>query len=162
MIYFQGPYKEEKEKIFGCSCFDSSPLFVSMKIPRTGWLPGETVNVQLDIDNRNSSGISKCSASVHQVVTYNATGTTLTNTEEITIASETSKTNLPGGRQQGVHYATLTLPRDLPSSHFLSLCKLMDAKYVLRAIVKPKNAYHDKGIVFEVPIIIGTSTTEDL
>lgn len=159
---YMGPYKEEKEKVFGCSCFDSSPLIASMKIPRTGWLPGETVNVQLDIDNRNSSGIARCSASVHQVVTYYATGTTLTNTEEISIVSATSKQNLPGGRAQGVHYATLTLPRDLPSSNFLSLCKLMDAIYVLRAIVKPKNAYYDKGIIFEVPIIIGTSTTEDL
>lgn len=152
------PVREEHEKLFGCSCFDQSPVVVSMTIPRRGWITEEIINVQLDIDNRSSSPITKCVTWVDQVLTYHATS--CSKSEDINIATVTSKQSLPEGRQQGVHEATLSLPADLRPSSFLNLCKLIDVKYVIRAIVKPKNAFFGKGVFLEIPITIGSSKEE--
>lgn len=56
-LVFQFPLvKEERKTFFVCCllcCCETSPVFIKARIPVTGYTPGQTIEVALEINNKS-------------------------------------------------------------------------------------------------------------
>jgi len=60
----------EEIKMFRSFCFLSAPLIMSLTLPRSGFVPGETIDISLDFNNRSSISVAESRFVLHRVTIF--------------------------------------------------------------------------------------------
>lgn len=57
----------EKNKTFCCLCCGSKPLNINVSIPVRGYVPGQTIPVRVDVENRSGISIEEIKIKLQKV-----------------------------------------------------------------------------------------------
>ncbi|KAL8563916.1 hypothetical protein ACOMHN_049572 [Nucella lapillus] len=136
-------------KFLCCLCCKSGPITASLRIPRKGYVPGETIPVDAEIENLSGRTMAKTTAKILQRIDYHAV--TKTRTLNHKVAEIRHGEIGPGGSDQ-YHAERLLVPAVPPS--FLEGCRIIDIRYYLQVEVDPTGVGFD--LLVPVEIIIGT------
>ena len=52
-VFVQNEATATDQKVLCCCCCASDPIIATVKLPRTGYVPGEVINFNAEIDNRS-------------------------------------------------------------------------------------------------------------
>lgn len=56
IVRLQAPgFKEKNKKFYECYCcaWNSDPMHIVVRVPVTGYTPGQTINVAVEVDNKS-------------------------------------------------------------------------------------------------------------
>ena len=53
--FFQNEVEVTDHKVLCCLCCASNPIIATVKLPRTGYVPGEMINFDAEIENRSNT-----------------------------------------------------------------------------------------------------------
>lgn len=118
----------EDSKTFCCLCCGSPPLSVNVSLPVRGYVPGQKIQMKVDVENQSGKEIEVVKLKLQKVINYTAsTPRPETKVVESTVA-EVSKGPV-GGNETTSYEQTLDVP-PLPPSN-LRNCKIIDVSYKL-------------------------------
>nr|XP_022329045.1 arrestin domain-containing protein 17-like [Crassostrea virginica]XP_022329046.1 arrestin domain-containing protein 17-like [Crassostrea virginica]XP_022329047.1 arrestin domain-containing protein 17-like [Crassostrea virginica] len=140
--------QNQKQKFICCCCCKSGPLSGMIRLNRSGFVPGETLDFITEILNMSSRDCTPC-VRLCMLTLLHATSKTKTLTREI--CRQMHDTVLPGDSE--VRSASLTQIPPLPPS-FLVGCSIIDINYVLELVLEPSGPAYDLHV--PVPVIIGS------
>lgn len=143
------PITREKHKTFCCLCCASGPLSFVVRIDRTGYVPGESIAINAEIDNLSDKKISCSSAVLRTKITYHAEGQTNSEKKEI---AEIKHGSVPAGQSDAWSGELMPIP-PLPPS-FLGGCQIIEIEYYVEFCVEPSGLGFDLSVT--MPILIGT------
>lgn len=64
------PAKMEKAKVFCCGPCQSDPMYISAEIPISGYVPGQTIAVKIDVNNQSRKNMDEISTKLVQIVSF--------------------------------------------------------------------------------------------
>ncbi|KAK3910464.1 Arrestin domain-containing protein 3 [Frankliniella fusca] len=143
------PIEREQSKHFCCLWCKSGPLTMSVRAPNGGYVPGQTILLQIQIDNASTTAVRNIRGTINQVVRWQAT----TKTK----ATEKRMVDLVFDKEVKAHDSrvfsqVITVP-PVPPSH-LNNCSIIDLEYLLTVTARVGGAHVDLEI--KAPILIGT------
>ncbi|XP_078045502.1 arrestin domain-containing protein 2-like isoform X2 [Augochlora pura] len=139
---------EEVRKSFSCCCFDQGSVNVTIQVPSTGYVPGQTINTLVNYANASSDvGITKISLKLERVLKLHAN--TRTRTEEFEVAASSYAGPFT---TQGTIILEIKVPPIPPS--YMPFCKILDLDYYLKVGVHFTGS-HLK-ITRRYPVLIGS------
>lgn len=68
--HLKDPVKEIEQKIFGCCCCESDPMQLVNVLPKSGYVPGETIPVTIEIDNNSDVRIDFVRVKLKENLTF--------------------------------------------------------------------------------------------
>lgn len=68
--YLQAPDDFAKDKTFGCCCWESDPLKLVTKLPCKGFVPGELIKVQIEVNNESDVDIELMEVKLKEEITF--------------------------------------------------------------------------------------------
>lgn len=146
------PIEFEKSKSFCCLWCKSGPLTLTVKLPTSGYVPGQTIPFQIEIENGSNIRVRPINCELRKEVSWHAknpyskTNTTKTKLADLAVDAEVLPHNSASFSQD------LKVPAIPPSN--LSNCSIIDLQYVLKveAVV---GGLH-KNLSARIPIVMGT------
>ncbi|CAL1533646.1 unnamed protein product [Lymnaea stagnalis] len=138
-----------KQKHLCCLCCKSGPIEATFHIDRTGYVPGEAIQLYAEISNGASRRMDKSYVDLKMVTTFRATTKSRTTTAEV---ARVTRPGIAGHSEDSWTGEQLVIP-PLPPS-FLVGCNIIDIHYILQLNVDPSGPALDLEIPLE--IIIGT------
>ena len=141
------PRSVNGHKHFGCFCCNSGPLSAVIRLNKVGFLPGESIKVSAEIDNKSARQVKGSCARIIQKLTFRTANKTKT---DIKILAEASRGVIPAGGEDQWSDVQIPVPHVPPSQ--LPYCKIIDIEYSLQFRVEPSGWTLD----FDLPLIIGT------
>jgi len=142
----------EKNKTFCCLWYESPPLSVNVRLPVKGYVPGQAIPVNINVENNSGIIVDTIKLKPLKVVTYPATTPrTEKKVVELTV-SEVSKGPV-NGNETTSYEQNLDVPPVPPS--FLNHCGLIDLEYKLIIEACVSGFYH-KNLIIDSKILIGT------
>lgn len=142
------PVTEGAEKMLCCWCCQSGPVSASMSVCRTGYVPGEFIYVNADVENLANRAMNETRVSLNQVVTYTTPQRART---EITEVSSVSRGKLESGACSSWEAVPIPIPQIPPSS---TRKGIIDIQYTLDFDVVPTGPSYNLNI--SVPVTVGT------
>ncbi|KAL5273514.1 hypothetical protein ACFFRR_000323 [Megaselia abdita] len=141
------PVKDEVKK----SLWFSKPIFMSTFIPKTGFVPGERIPVEIDVMNTSSTHIKELVVSlvltaIHQTRTSISTETDSKILTSVVIPQQEFKS------KESTYKTFLEIPPTLPSSQ--NLCEILTVKYFVHVTAKLKGMHLNAHVV--LPCVIGS------
>lgn len=128
-------------KTFCCCCCESGPFNMNLNMPCSGFVPGQTIPINLDCDNASSTKIKYCDIKLIKVETYHShTPHKSTHSRIDEIASITTDGLEPG--EQATFCEEIEVPPLPPSD--LTNCSLIDIDYKLTVSGKLKSETSSK------------------
>lgn len=145
------PSKSEILRHFYYCCFKSKPFFMSVMTPYGGYVPGQTINITIFMNNQSSTDVEGTKVSLERITQY------ISQSPHKKIRSETltvSEAYGSGMSKSGSGEVSLSLivPPLAPTN--LNFCKVLTTCYQLRIIAKVSGAHRNPHI--NIPIRIGT------
>jgi len=114
-----------KDRFLCCACCKSGPLSCALRLDRTGYVPGEDINLDAEIQNMSRKDISTSYVTLQQIVYFHAQGDTKSSTTDIF--------RISGGKikpgDNALFHDIIHIP-PLPPSR-LDGCHLIDIEYVV-------------------------------
>lgn len=142
------PVEDETVKNYSCCCFSKGSIYARISIPGLGYVPGQTVDVNVSFDVKSSSVyVTRVSIKLEQVITFHAESRT--KTERITLQNGQSSNEL--GKSEQIALKLYIPP--VPPSNLLH-CKIIEMIYQIRVIVHVNGMHHK--IDRKYPVLIGT------
>ncbi|XP_039431725.1 arrestin domain-containing protein 3-like [Culex pipiens pallens] len=154
------PIKVEDQLRFYCWICRSAPLMVTATIPRSGYVPGDTIKVVLAVNNLSKEDVSEIVVKFQKVITFMS---------QVQVVEETQLY----AESKMIKYETLEIQKTLPvarlanetfEKHF-SLgpitptedrnSKIIKIGYELDILVRPKLS--TKKIELVIPVVIGSA-----
>ncbi|XP_074645873.1 arrestin domain-containing protein 2-like [Tubulanus polymorphus] len=144
----QGPVSLLVQKPLGCFCCRRGTISCSVNLDKNGYVPGETLHIDVEINNNSKIEIETSNVTFEQHIKLSAQG----NVKNITacIFSISGALIKPG--DSGMYHDVIHIPPLPPSG--LDGCKLIDIDYVIHVCIEPSGMYDS--IDVDVPVIIGT------
>ncbi|RLU22954.1 hypothetical protein DMN91_005232 [Ooceraea biroi] len=133
-----------------CFCFNMGSIRLRIRIPTTGFVPGQSIETMINLDNTSSVGVTKICFKLQRSLVFHAKiPYSTTKTDEATVKSEASM----GPFNQHVDIVSrLQVPPISPSQ--LEYCNIIDQKYSLRITIHVSGMHCS--ITKTYPILIGT------
>jgi len=136
-------------KMLGCLCCTSGPITATVRLDRSGYVPGETIYLQATVDNESDRAMNTTSVEIIQTIIFKANGRT--KECETSVLGYTKGAIEPGASDSWEDMA-LRIPVLPPSE--LPHCHNIIIKYEIVFRVEPSGIGFDLKVV--VPIVIGT------
>jgi len=108
------PIEQTGEKIVCCWCCASGPIVTEMRMPKTGFLPGELIPVIVKVTNGSSRSIKQIQVILIQKLGFHATSKTTKKEHEL-VKLEKKDLNICCGNYEEWP-AKLIVPADIPPS----------------------------------------------
>ncbi|KAK2579682.1 hypothetical protein KPH14_011031 [Odynerus spinipes] len=142
------PIDDENIKKYCCCCINKGSLSTRVKIPCTGYVPGQTVDVDVSF-YVNSSNIraTRVSAKLEEVITFHAEGEK--KIDKITL--QKVRTSEPLGNKEQIRLKVYVPP--VPPSNLLP-CQIIQLEYHIIVNVHVNGVYSKISKTY--PVLIGT------
>jgi hypothetical protein len=145
------PTKYDLVKTFGCWCCTSKPLFITVQVPISGFVPGQIIPVSVHLVNESHVEIEAVKIKLVKVVDYKATyPRSGLRTEKSTLQER--RTDGVGKHSKGQFEENILIPAVPPSTAFL--CRIISVRYEVEVTVKTGGMHLDP--VLSSPFTIGT------
>jgi len=141
------PIIDTKTKTLGCGCCISGTLECSVNIPRSGFVPGESFPINMEIHNKSRTEVDVVTAQLCEVVIFRAEGETEHSSRTIASLSES---DIAAGQSQIWSDKFLLIPPVAPT---LKSCSIINAGYELQILINPTGCHSKMRLCF--PILIG-------
>jgi hypothetical protein len=145
------PLKMEFSKTFYCWCCKTKPVFVAASIPVAGYVPGQTINVSIDINNESSVDFEDVKISLKKYIRYNSQVPTMKTLEEILTETEIRHGQMQKKSKKNF-IQPLVIPPVPPTN--TSYCRVLNVTYEVH--VKCKGPTFSTDPLIRLPITIGT------
>ena len=139
-----------RQKKLGCFCWRSGNISASLNTARTGYVSGEVIQFQAQVENLSSNDLDSVFLSLVQEVTFKTCGGEMREDREVARLHWREKLLARSGDDWE---GDLTLP-PLPPSGLAGHCSIIDLQYRLDLQVNP--AGRSAPLVVSLPIILGT------
>ncbi|ELU15532.1 hypothetical protein CAPTEDRAFT_219110 [Capitella teleta] len=137
-----------REKQMCCCCCKSGPISCVLRLDRTGYVPGEDINLDAELSNMSRKEVAASYVTMQQIVHYHAHGISRMTSSDIF--------RISGGKikcgDNAFYHDIIHIP-PLPPSR-LDGCRLIDIDYVITIGVQPTG--NGAAVEVNVPIVIGT------
>ncbi|XP_026282834.2 arrestin domain-containing protein 3-like isoform X2 [Frankliniella occidentalis] len=145
----RAPIEREQSKHFCCLWCKSGPLTMSVRVPHGGYVPGQTILLQIQIDNASTTNVRNLRGTLNQVVRWNATSKTkVTEGRMVDLVFDREvKAN-----DSKVFSQMINVPPVPPSN--LNNCRIIDLEYLLTVTARVGGAHLNLEI--KAPLLIGT------
>ena len=141
----------EKRKLFCCWCCTSDPFNITVTVPVTGYIPGQSIPLTIECENRSDVDIEKIDIRLVRNVEFTThTPYQKTRIEENLIAAEVIGPLLEGKTLTCTKY--LDIPADIVP--YMDHCNLIKFDYKIKMETLPSGCH----LAFErkIPIVMGT------
>jgi len=132
------PIKIHKEKTVCCCCCASGPIVFNLDIPRSGFVPGEGVDIAAKIQNGSKRTVKSVKVTLQQNVVFKAGGQTKEDSHEMAKAEKVDNPLEPGDTDEW-NAKLLQIPAVPPTN--LGGCKLIDVHYELKVSWTPHGLF---------------------
>lgn len=143
------PQTVSDQKTLGCLCCISGPVSATVKVNRSGYVPGETIYLEATADNESDSMIEKTQVKLVQSILFYAQGQ---EKEDKTTILELEKGEVEPGESENWQDTALHIPA-LPPSKLIH-CDNIEIKYNIVFRVMPIGCSFSLRVF--VPVVIGT------
>lgn len=133
------------------NCFwpcQKSPLIIEAKIDKCGYVPGENIEVQINITNNTSAEVKELSLKLMLRISYKIRGHMKSKTDKITISE--SKINL-NSFSKNILNGSVKVPPASPTLN--KLCEIIELAY--QVCVEGKVAGAQSSPRISLPVVIG-------
>ncbi|KAJ2949368.1 hypothetical protein O0L34_g15281 [Tuta absoluta] len=156
---YKEPIHMQMEKTFCCFCCASAPLSVDVRAPVSGYCPGQSIPITVDVENKSNVQLHLVKAMLRKVVTYRATSPAQTKKTK-DIVHTIQEGPAPAGACKRWSMALEVPP--VPPSNLVN-CSLIDLDYDLKIECVVSGMHmnlHDKKYVTigTVPLVGGAPT----
>ncbi|XP_078052121.1 arrestin domain-containing protein 17-like [Augochlora pura] len=139
---------DEIQKNFFCCCFNQGSMNISVRVPSSGYVPGQTINALVNFTSTTSKvRTTKISLKLERVLMFHATSSMKVEKTEITSVSHVGRFIT-----EGLTNLEMKVP-PIPPSH-MPFCKIMNLDYYLTVVL------HFTGTHLKVqrtyPLLIGS------
>ncbi|XP_062597207.1 arrestin domain-containing protein 17-like [Saccostrea cucullata] len=141
--------RNQQSKFLCCLCCKSGPITGMLKLDRVGYVPGEAITFNAEIQNMTSS-VCGVHVKLYMTTVFHATTKSKTTTSEI---ARVVHQDIQPGETETWSGDSLVIP-PLPPS-FLVGCKIIDINYFFELIVEPP--WPATSLCVPLLIIIGTT-----
>lgn len=139
---------DEIHQAFSClCCISNGSINMRVKLPTTGFVPGQWIEVFLDLTDTTSTELEKICVKLKQSIDFCASSSTRNVKTTVVAAQKTAPFN-----KDADFLLRLLIPSIPPSE--LQFCNIIHIKYILRVVLHNSKMYCK--IVREYPILIGT------
>ncbi|XP_026282832.1 arrestin domain-containing protein 2 [Frankliniella occidentalis] len=146
------PIEFEKVKNFCCLWCKSGPLTLTVKVPAGGFVPGQTIPFQVEIENGSNIRVRPINCVLRKEVTWHArdpihkTQKTKTTLGELAVDDEVKP------HESKSFSKDIIVPAIPPSN--LANCGIIDLEYILK-IEAVVSGFH-KNVSARIPVVMGT------
>ncbi|XP_077273696.1 arrestin domain-containing protein 17-like [Temnothorax americanus] len=145
-----GVDEDEMESFCCFCCFDLGSMKIRIRIPTTGFVPGQSIETMVNLYNTSSVNVTKICVKLERSLEFHAKSPyNTTKTDKAVVKAD--KSVGPFGQQADIT-SRLQVPPIPPSQ--LECCSIIDQKYSLRVTIHVSGAHCS--IVKVYPILIGT------
>lgn len=145
----QRPLIQEKSKTLW-SCFSNDQITVEARIPKCGFVPGETIPVHLEINNLTSSVIEEITLKLVVKVLHKIRALKSSKKDKATLTKTRISKEIINSKNFAVS-GDLTIPPTLPSSE--NICELIDIYYNIEVHVGISGVHTE--LKANLPVVIG-------
>ena len=140
------PLSNSREKTLCCLCCASGPISLSATTDRGGYCPGESIAITTEVENHSNRRITAVQATLKQIVTYCAQGSTRQDNK---IIQRIEGPGIEPGAKSNWNNELLPIP---PTAPCISSCNIIQLSYVL---IVTLDIPWTVDLHVEVPITIG-------
>ncbi|XP_041373505.1 arrestin domain-containing protein 3-like [Gigantopelta aegis] len=145
------PLQGQNSKTLCCLCCASGPISAVFRLDRRGYVPGEAISINAEVDNKSNRQMDSSFVSLNLVTIFHAT------TKSRTVSRQVAKISHgliePGDTDIWVaNRDRLVLP-PLPPS-YLRGCTIIDIQYILEFHVDPSGPSFD--LIVPLEVLVGT------
>ncbi|XP_041980826.1 arrestin domain-containing protein 17 [Aricia agestis] len=126
---YREPIHFQLEKTFGCFCCVSQPLSVDVRAPVSGYCPGQTIPLTIDIENKSNVQLHLVKIFLRKVVNYRATSPTNVNKKTKDVVVTVQEGPAPAGTTK--HWSLNIEVPPIPPSNLVN-CNIIDLDYDLK------------------------------
>jgi len=149
------PMKNAGKKVVGFGPFKSEPIVGTIRIGKSGYVPGESINFECHIDNPiRGRTIKEMTVSLNQLITFIAGGKSKNHVE--TVARVVYSTRVGKGERDHRWKAQLIVPPVVSSNEYGSLIQI---EYNLKFNFNPSGLALSRDVLLR--IVIGTVPFHD-
>ncbi|XP_050687693.1 arrestin domain-containing protein 17-like isoform X2 [Eriocheir sinensis] len=141
-----------KSKNLCCFCCQTGPITLAARIPRRGYVPGEKIYVNAEVDNISSRNTRRTRLLLLQVITYIMPNGVKEVVEE-RVVKEVVRGMIPPGESDMWEGVALTVPPLVPANVHLT-CRLLHVQYRIDMILEPPLPSSDLRV--SMPLTIGS------
>lgn len=149
------PFKSELSKNFKLD-FTTDPLFLKASIPFTGYVPGQTINVSVEVNNQSRTNVKEVRISLKKVIRLSSLKPRK-KTKELIVSEAKIFTDSVSVSTLQSFEKKLIVP-SLPPN--ILNCDVIQVQYELR--VKAKTSGLSRSPKLKIPIVIGTIPLDNL
>lgn len=143
---FQLPVKDEVKK----TLWFSKPIFISASIPKTGFVPGEKIPIEIAVSNTSSTDIKEFVVSLNIEAKYKTRTSIATESDSKTLISLGIPIEEWSGKETTIR-TSLVVPPTVPSSQ--NLCEILKVKYMVNVTARLKGLHLNPRV--SLPCVIG-------
>lgn len=147
--FSRNPMKEELTKSFKLD-FNSEPLYISASIPFCGYVPGQTIDIKIQVNNQSKTHVKEVKVSLKKIVSLNGQKPRRKTFELIFSEAKVSTDSVPVSTMK--HFEKQLLVPSLPPN--ILNCEVIQVQYELR--VKAMTSGLNRSPKVKIPITIGT------
>lgn len=137
-------------KTLCCLCCKSGPISAVITTNRTGYVPGELIGFNAEVDNQANKEMTGSFLNLVEVVTFK---TARKNKTEKRVVAEIRRGRIGPGSSDYWEGVLMRVPA-LPPTNLAGTCNIIDVQYKLDFHVDPSGMSFD--LVVSLPITIGT------
>lgn len=142
----------ENSKTYCCLWCRSGPLYIISSIPQSGYVPGQSIVIDLELSNQSNIDVGETRFTLRQIVHYYSQ----TPSTKIRVEQEDIVKKFAGGadKLENVRFQqTLVIPPTPPTN--ISICKVIHITY--EVVVEAKTNGLHNSVIIKFPITIGTT-----
>lgn len=143
------PYGVSGSKVFCCWCCASEPVTAKFNILKSGFVPGESILFNAEIDNRSNRELDSIKVKLVQDLKFHAT--TKSRTSQRNVAEVVYSNVIRPCSIESWNKGTLVIPPVCPSSN--GACKIIEISYSVVFVFGASNSIDSN---LAIPIYIGT------
>ncbi|TRY73991.1 hypothetical protein TCAL_05534 [Tigriopus californicus] len=148
------PVQVMDHKTMCCWCCRSGPISALVMLPKSGFVPGEAILLEADVDNMSNRLMNRTQARLIQTVRYQATDASKVVENPILKADQGQ---IPPGESQTWNDHPLRIPALPPSGP--RGCSIIHISYKLEFHVEPSSV--GMSLILSTPITIGSIPTQN-
>ncbi|XP_017081827.1 LOW QUALITY PROTEIN: arrestin domain-containing protein 2 [Drosophila eugracilis] len=144
----QVPVQARTEKTFGVWPFRSDPLTLELNLPQTGFVPGQTVPVNVLVGNESKIRVYEVKVGLSMMITYHCDRSSETNNERKSVAKLKADGVMRNSRK--MYDFQLLIPSTPPSC--FNLCRIIKIGYQIEVVAKVKGMHINGTLIMPVTI----------
>lgn len=145
--------KQEVTKKYSSLFSKSGEIYMSMKLPATGFVAGQKVNAIIDVNNSSDISVHGFKLSLKKTVCYNATSPRKMTKEKV-VPIEVIRIKGIEKQQKETFNVTIEIPAT-PPTLMNEICNIISISYEILVKAKVANTLH-RSAQINIPIVIGT------